>query len=168
MDHEWTDESEKPLIKWAEQAQTYKWMYSQKEINVYEHIALIAAAINAGINFTITLLPEKEQKYSLFITGILNIIALVITAIYKILTSERIPVEQRIAALAWDRLQRSIRIELSRMRDNRENYGSFVRLKHEEYDRLLECSPSLSDKVIKKYKEAVKKAEEKKKKENDV
>jgi len=166
MDQEWTDESEKVLVEWADKAGTYKWMYSQKEIVVYEHIALIAAAINAGINFTITLLPEKEQKYSLFITGILNIIALVITAIYKILTSERIPENQRIAYLGWNRLQRSIRIELSRHPDNRENCISFIRLKRDEYDRLMECSPSLSDKVIKKYKEAVKK--EKKEKENDV
>jgi len=168
MHQEWSDETEEILIKWGEQAQTYRWMYSQKEINVYEHIALIAAAINAGINFTITLLPEKEQKYSLFITGILNITALVITAIYKILTSQEIPVEQRIASLAWGRLYRSIQIELCKSRNDRENYTTFIKSKREEYDRLIECSPSISEKVIKKYQEVIKKQEKEKKKENYV
>jgi len=151
MDHNWNNETENLLQKWAYTAKRNEGMYSQKEMNIYEHISLIAAAINAGINFTITLLPEKEQKYSLFITGILNIIALLLTAIYKIYTTPEIPEENRWSAIAWGKLNHDIANELMRPPEQRENVDVFIMTIRNEFQKLRESSPTLSDEVKKKY-----------------
>jgi hypothetical protein len=159
MENTWNNEYENILVTWANRAQGYSWMYSRKEINIYEHISLIAVAINAGINFSITLLPEEKQQYSLFIMGILNIITLLLTAIYKIYTTPRIPEENRTSHIAWNKLYRNIKTQLALHPEQRENVKEFTKRISYEYDKLIEFSPTISDKVIQKYAELKKEKE---------
>ena len=93
----------------------YVWLYSQKEINIYEHISLIAAALNACINFTVTFLPDEYQELSLFITGIVNIITLTFTAFYKIFTTKAVPIEKEMISTEWEKLNKEATYLLKRV-----------------------------------------------------
>lgn len=143
------------LVTWSNKARGYVWMYSQPEINVYQHICLIAAALNAGVNFTVTLLPQEDQELSLFVIGIVNIITLTFTAFYKIFTSKDIPIEKQVTMDAWRSLLN--RIERQRMFNagSKEECEEFLSFLFDEYQRLQESSPPLSHKIFKQYKDAL-------------
>tara|TARA_Y100000589_G_scaffold321193_1_gene352193 strand:+ start:1626 stop:2168 length:543 start_codon:yes stop_codon:yes gene_type:complete len=150
----------KRLIRDKHKTQYYVWLYSQKEINIYEHISLIAAALNAAINFTITFLPDEYQELSLFITGIINIITLTFTAFYKIFTTKEVPIEKMVIAREWEKLNLEVTHLLNKLTfeqsettlDNDKSIVNEYLKIHDNCNELTQRSPEISIKQMVKLK----------------
>ena len=140
------------LKEFAEKAAIYSRLHSTPEINIYEYISLIGATINSIVNFVITLLPDEQKLLALYIMGFANIIFLTGAGIYKIIITPPVSVrpEHRIAAISWSKLKRDILIELAKYPKDRDKNS--LQIFRREFDKLIESSPDLSEKVIKKFK----------------
>ena len=58
----------------------------------------------------------------------------------------------RVSAIHYGKLSRSIRLQLTLPRDERAQDGSvFIEYCNQEYDRLIEQSPSIPKKIIKQF-----------------
>ena len=87
------------------------------------------------------------------IIGSVNIAVGIITTIQQYLKiSELNEVPHRVSAIAWDKYARNIRIELSKSPDERPSAGLFLKYNREEFDRLMETSPSIPESIIKEFK----------------
>jgi hypothetical protein len=55
----------------------------------------------------------------------------------------------RVAAIAWDKFARNIRIELAKAPNERMDASQFLKIGRQEFDRLMETSPSIPPDIIK-------------------
>jgi len=67
----------------------------------------------------------------------------VLNTIQQYLKISELKESHRISAIAWDKYARNIRIELSKAPNERMDAGHFLKLSRQEYDRLMESSPSI-------------------------
>ena len=58
----------------------------------------------------------------------------------------------RVAAIAWDKYARNIRIELAKAPKERPEAHMFLKYCRDEFDRLMETSPSVPEQIIKLFK----------------
>ena len=58
----------------------------------------------------------------------------------------------RVSSIAWDKFARNIRIELAKKPDERLDAGSFIKHCRDEFDRLMETSPTINDKIVGEFK----------------
>ena len=54
----------------------------------------------------------------------------------------------RVSSIAWDKFARNIRIELSKHPDERTDAKTFLKICRQEFDRLMETSPGISQDII--------------------
>jgi hypothetical protein len=57
-----------------------------------------------------------------------------------------------VASLSWDKFYRKIRVELAKSPDERQTVNIYLKLCNEEFDRLMETSPSIDAKIVKIFK----------------
>ena len=139
------------LMQWADKAAIYSRLYSIPEINIFEYISLIGATINSIVNFIITLLPDDRKILALYIMGFINIICITLAGLYKIIVTPPVTIraEHKFAAISWSKLNRNIKVELSKYPEDRDK--NMLTIFQNEFDKLMEASPILSEKVIKKF-----------------
>ena len=54
----------------------------------------------------------------------------------------------RVSSIAWDKFYKNIKIELAKHPSERINVTQMIKMCKEEFDRLIETSPVISDKIV--------------------
>ena len=154
----WSIENEKILVEWCDIAQCYKWLNTRSHIS-YAYInmwftipAIILSTFSGTASFAQESIPEKYKSMATMIVGSVNITVGIITTIQQYLKIAELNEAHRVAAIAWDKYARNIRIELSKAPEERPSAGLFLKYNREEFDRLMETSPSIPDSMIKEFK----------------
>jgi hypothetical protein len=92
---------------------------------------------------------EGQGLYAPMVIGSVNIFIGILTTIQQYLKISEYNESHRVSAIAWDKFARNIKIELAKHPDDRsEDAGHFLKTNREEFDRLMETSPSIPPGVI--------------------
>jgi hypothetical protein len=154
---EWTIEHEKILTEWGDKAMCYKWLHS-KANNMYSRLnawytipVIIISTLTGTANFAQERVPIAYQNYFVMIVGAFNITAGIISTIQQFLKITQLNEAHRVSSISWDKFYRNIKIELAKHPSERIDVNHMIKICKEEYDRLMETSPSIPDKIIKQF-----------------
>lgn len=154
---EWSKENEAILIEWCDVAQCYKWLNLRAHGQyAYLHAwftipAITLSTITGTASFAQTSVPDPYRQYAPMIIGAINICIGILTTVQQYLKISELNEAHRVSMIAWDKFSRNIRIELSKKPDERDDAGHFLKLCRHEYDRLMETSPIIPDKIIEEF-----------------
>ena len=168
----WKKESELLLKEWADKAQCFRWLHARSQqkyriINAWFTIpVIILSTVTGTANFAQEKVPAEYRGIMVVIIGSLNIIAGIISTIAQYLKVAEINEGHRIASLSWGKFHRRLKVELSSSPDDRSSPLQLVKDTREEYDRLVEISPPIPDKIIQKFMEQIVSKKIKEQKEN--
>lgn len=159
---EWTLEHENILVEWADKAMCYRWLHSRSNsmyssLNAWYTIpVIIISTLTGTANFAQERVPINYKNYFVMIVGGFNLLAGIITTVQQFLKITQLNEAHRVSSIAWDKFYRNIKIELAKHPDERMNVTQMIKLSKEEFDRLMETSPTIPDKIIDKFKEEFK------------
>lgn len=147
---EWSPENEKILVEWCDIAKCYKWLHTRahqdysKKHAWFTIPAIIMSTISGTASFAQGSLPLSMQTYAPMVIGSVNIFIGILTTIQQYLKISEYNESHRVSAIAWDKFARNIRIELAKHPDERSSEaGHFLKTNRDEFDRLMETSPSI-------------------------
>ena len=155
---EWTPEHETILIEWADKAMCYRWLHSKSNalyssLNAWYTIPVIVISTLTGTaNFAQERVPIEYQSYYVMIVGGFNILAGIITTIQQFLKITQLNEAHRVSSIAWDKFYRNIKIELAKHPSERIDVKQMVKMCKEEFDRLMETSPNIPEKIVNQFK----------------
>jgi hypothetical protein len=155
---EWTVEHEQILVEWADKAMCYRWLHSKSNamysyLNAWYTIPVIVISTLTGTaNFAQGRVPVMYQGAFAMIVGGFNILAGIITTIQQFLKITQLTEAHRVSSISWDKFYRNIKIELAKHPDERMNVLQMIKISKEEFDRLMETSPNIHDKIISRFK----------------
>jgi hypothetical protein len=155
---EWSPENELIMVEWCDVAQCYKWLNSRSHAKyAYLHAwftipAIIFSTISGTASFAQESFPESIKAYAPSVIGSINITIGILTTIQQYLKISELNEAHRVSSIAWDKFARNIRIELSKKPSERSEAGGFIKHCRLEFDRLMETSPDIIDKVVKDFK----------------
>jgi hypothetical protein len=84
--------------------------------------------------------------------GAVNLIAGILTTIQQFLKISELNEAHRVSSIAWGKFYRNIKVELAKSPKERTPVTQLLKYAKEEFDRLIETSPTLSDKVTAQFK----------------
>lgn len=155
---EWSPENEKILVEWCDVAQCYKWLNMRAHAK-YARLhawftipAIILSTISGTASFAQQSFPPSTQEFVPMAVGSLNIFIGILTTIQQYLKISELNESHRVSSIAWDKFARNIRIELAKAPAERLDAGTFIKHCRDEFDRLMETSPSIDDKIIGEFK----------------
>lgn len=155
---EWSPENEKILVEWCDVAQCYKWLNMRSHTKFsrlhawFTIPAIILSTISGTASFAQSSFPVSTQVYVPMAVGSLNIFIGILTTIQQYLKISELNESHRVSSIAWDKFARNIRIELAKKPEERLDAGAFIKHCRDEFDRLMETSPSISDKIVEEFK----------------
>jgi len=155
---EWTIEHEKILIEWADKAMCYRWLHSKanalySSLNAWYTIPVIVISTLTGTaNFAQERVPINYQNYFVMVVGSFNILAGIITTIQQFLKITQLNESHRVSSIAWDKFYRNIKIELAKHPLERIEPKQMLKMNKDEFDRLMETSPNIPEKIINQFK----------------
>jgi hypothetical protein len=155
---EWTAEHEQILIEWADKAMCYRWLHSKanamfNSLNAWYTIPVIVISTLTGTaNFAQERVPIGYQNYFSMIVGAFNILAGIITTIQQFLKITQLNEAHRVSSIAWDKFYRNIKIELAKHPIERIDAKQMIKMSKEEFDRLMETSPNVPEKIVQNFK----------------
>lgn len=150
----WKEEEEKILEEWADKAQCFEWMHNKthtiyKKKNGYYTIpVIIISTITGTANFAQERIPTDYVSMYVMIIGSLNILAGILTTVYQYLKISELNESNRVAYLSWGKFYRDVKTELSKHPLDRMRPKELLKLSKNEYDRLVEISPPIPQKII--------------------
>jgi len=151
----WSPTNEKIAVEWCDIAQCYKWLHYHSHqkystLQMWFTIpAIIFSTISGTASFAQASLPLSMQVYAPMVIGSVNIFIGILTTIQQYLKISEYNESHRISAISWDKFARNIKIELAKHPDDRsEDAGHFLKTNREEFDRLMETSPSIPPEII--------------------
>ena len=155
---DWTREHERILIEWADKAMCFRWLHSE-EHNVYARKlmwftipVIIMSTVTGTANFAQERLPTNLRSYAAMSIGAVNIFAGILTTIQHFLKVSELNEAHRVASIAWDKFYRNTKVELAKTPSERIPVMQLLKSSKEEYDRLMETCPTISDPIIEKFK----------------
>jgi len=158
-EHKWKSEHEKILVEWADKAMCYRWLHgtshqSYSNVNAWFTIpVIIMSTLTGTANFAQDRFPEDIRPMAQMGIGAVNIFAGILTTIAQFLKISELNEAHRVSSISWDKLYRNIKVELAKSRKERMHVGHMLKMYKEEYDRLMETSPSINEKTITLFKE---------------
>ena len=154
----WSKESEKIPSEWCDIAKCYKWLHNRAHqkysvLHAWFTIpAIIFSTISGTASFAQASLPLSFQAYAPMVIGSVNIIIGIFTTIQQYMKISELNESYRVSSIAWDKFARNISIELSKAPEERSmDAGHFLKVYREEFDRLMETSPSIPNEVTKEF-----------------
>ena len=153
----WSPENEEIMVEWCDVAQCYKWLNNRAHIGYskqnawYTIPAIVLSTISGTASFATSTLPPTAQEYAPVVIGTINIFIGILTTIQQYLKISELNEAHRVSSIAWDKFARNIRIELAKKPEERLDAGTFLKHCRDEYDRLMETSPSISQFVINEF-----------------
>jgi len=157
---EWSPENELIMVEWCDIAQCYKWLNSRAHKGYsYMHAwftipAITLSTISGTASFAQASLPVKYQTFAPMVIGALNIFIGILTTIQQYLKISELNEAHRVSSISWDKFARNIRIELSKSPDERMEAKQFIKICRQEFDRLMETSPSINQNVVDEFNKA--------------
>lgn len=153
----WTDEQEDLMEKWADVAQSYRWLHDKCE-KLYSRsnmcitipviiLSTLTGTASVGMNSFIGDQPDA-QKYAQIGIGGISIIAGILTTLGNFFKYAQLSESNRVAGIAWGKFQRQIAVELSLHPNDRLDSMDFIKICRSELDRLIEQSPAIPDTII--------------------
>jgi len=161
-DVDWTQEHEQILIEWADKAMCYRWLHSKSNglyssLNAWYTIPVIVISTLTGTaNFAQNRVPIEYQNYFAMVVGGFNILGGIISTIQQFLKITQLNESHRVSSIAWDKFYRNVKIELAKHPSERIQPGQMLKMSKEEFDRLMETSPNIPDKIIQVFKTSFK------------
>lgn len=155
---EWTPEHEGILIEWADKAMCYRWLHSKSNalyarLNAWYTIpVIIISTITGTANFAQERVPVEYQNYFAMIVGTFSIAAGIITTIQQFLKITQLNEAHRVSGIAWDKFYRNIKIELAKHPFERIDVRQMIKMSKEEFDRLMETSPTIPETIVGEFK----------------
>jgi hypothetical protein len=126
-------------------------MYSA--LNAWYTIPVIVISTLTGTaNFAQERVPLKYQNFYVMIVGGFNILAGIITTIQQFLKITQLNEAHRVSSIAWDKFYRNIKIELAKHPSERIDPKQMLKMSKEEFDRLIETSPNIPEKIVTQFK----------------
>jgi regulator of sigma D len=159
---EWTAEHEGILIEWADKAMCFKWLHSKahehySSLNtMYTIPVIVISTLTGTANFAQERVPLQYQNLFVMTVGGFNILAGIISTIQQFLKISQLNESHRVGGIAWDKFYRNIKIELAKHPHERKDVTKFIDFCKEEFDRLMETSPSIPEKIINEFKSTFK------------
>lgn len=156
---EWTEEHENILIEWADKAMCYRWLHSKAhhkyaKANAWFTIpVIIMSTITGTANFAQDRFSDDVKPLASMCIGAVNIFAGILTTIQQFLKISELNESHRVASIAWDKFYRNIKVELAKSPIERTPVIQLIRHSKDEFDRLMETSPSISNDIIKSFNE---------------
>ena len=157
---QWSPENEKIAVEWCDIAKCYKWLHTRAHQKFsYMHAwftipAIILSTISGTASFAQGSLPISMQTMAPMVIGSVNIFIGILTTIQQYLKISEYNESHRVSAIAWDKFARNIRIELAKHPDERSSdAGQFLKTNRDEFDRMMETSPSIPMSVTKEFLE---------------
>ncbi len=155
---DWSIENEKILVEWCDIAQCYKWL-NMKAHSSYSYMnawftipAIILSTISGTASFAQESIPSNYKSMAILLVGTVNIGVGILTTIQQFLKISELNEAHRVASIAWDKYARNIRIELAKAPDERPEAHMFLKYCRDEFDRLMETSPSIPEASINLFK----------------
>lgn len=155
---EWSPEHEEILIEWADKAMCYRWLHSKSNamystLNAWYTIPVIVISTLTGTaNFAQERVPLEYQNWFVMVVGGFNIMAGIITTVQQFLKITQLNESHRVSSIAWDKFYRNVKIELAKHPSERIDPRQMLKMSKEEFDRLIETSPNIPEKIIQQFK----------------
>jgi len=153
----WGPEHERVLAEWADKANCYNWLHTKchekfHKLHIWYTVPVIVMSTLTGTaNFAQSKIPESFQGYATMIIGAVNITAGIITTVQQFLKINELNEGHRVASIAWDKFYRRIKVELSKKPEERPKVDVFFKSATDEFDRLMETSPSIEPDILKRF-----------------
>lgn len=153
-EQEWKVEHEQILVEWADKAMCYRWLHATSHQYYYKTNTwftipvIIMSTLTGTANFAQDKIDEQYRPYAQMTIGAVNIFAGILTTIAQFLKIGELNEAHRASSISWDKFYRNIRVELAKSRDERMHVNHMLKMCKEEFDRLMETSPSIGDKII--------------------
>jgi hypothetical protein len=154
----WAPEHEEILIEWADKAMCYRWLHSKSNA-LYSYLnalytipVIIISTLTGTANFAQQRVPIQYQAYFMMIVGGFNLLGGIVTTIQQFLKITQLNEAHRVSCIAWDKFYRNIKIELAKHPSERIEVKQMIKMNKEEFDRLMETSPNIPEKIIHQFK----------------
>jgi hypothetical protein len=154
---EWSTQHEQILIEWADKAIVYRWLHSTSHISFASKArwftipVIIVSTLTGTANFAQERVPDKYIPWYNIAVGTANILAGIVTTVQQFLKINELNEAHRVSSISWDKFYRNIKLELAKSRNERMHAYQMLKISKEEFDRLMETSPSINPKIIKKF-----------------
>ena len=153
----WQPYHEDIFVDWADKASCYKWLhlkahskYNWKR-NLFTIPVIIMSTLTGTANFALERFPVEYKDIASIGIGSVNILAGIITTVAQFLKINELCESHRVAFIAWDKLYRSIRIELIKCPNERTDVKYLLKVSKDEFDRLMETSPQIDKDLLNKF-----------------
>ena len=153
----WKAEEEELLKQWGDKSQCYQWMHRkaresyQTKNALYTIPVIVISTITGTANFAQDRFSDNAKPYVAMIIGTMSIIAGIITTVSQFLKVSELNESHRIASLSWGKFYRDINAELIRHPLDRIPADEFIKKCKEEYNRLVEISPFVPNKILRNF-----------------
>lgn len=150
---DWTPDHENILVEWADKAMCYRWLHAKSHSHYSKANAwftipvIIMSTLTGTANFAQDRFSEKIKPLVAMGIGGVNIFAGILTTIQQFLKIGELNEAHRVSSISWDKFYRNIKVELAKSPEERIHVIQMLKIAKEEFDRLMETSPSVSDKV---------------------
>ena len=149
----WGKEHDDILVDWADKAMCYRWLHNRENEhynrkNMWFTIpVIIISTVTGTANFAQEHFPNHRSTMAMAI-GSFNIVAAIITTISQFLKVAEVNEAHRVAALSWDKFYRNVRLTLTKKPIERMPPDQQLKLVKEEFDRMMELAPPISQQVV--------------------
>jgi hypothetical protein len=136
----------------------YRWLHSKANamyayLNaLYTIPVIIISTLTGTANFAQQRVPEEYQALFMMSVGGFNLFAGIVSTIQQFLKITQLNEAHRVSSIAWDKFYRNIKIELAKHPIERMDVKHMIKMCKEEFDRLMETSPNIPEKIIKEFK----------------
>tara|TARA_B110000285_G_scaffold233880_1_gene309022 strand:- start:51 stop:1157 length:1107 start_codon:yes stop_codon:yes gene_type:complete len=158
----WTVEHENVFIEWSDKAMCYRWLHSKSYKNYsfrnawYTIPVIVMSTITGTANFAQERFPPEYKVMAQMLIGGINILAGILTTIQQFLKITELNEGHRVSAISWGKFVRNVTVILAKSPLERENTPiELLNRYKEEFDRLMEVSPDIEDKVIINFKQVI-------------
>jgi hypothetical protein len=155
-DNKWSLEQEELLAEWAEKASCYRWLHNKAEKQyrcrnyLFTIPVIIFSTLTGTANFAMdSFVPTEQKKMAMGIVGGVNIFAGIMSTLQNFLRYAELMEGHRSSGVSWSKFSRNITVELALDEKRRKPAGDFLKVSRAEFDRLIEQSPSIDEKIIK-------------------
>jgi hypothetical protein len=159
----WSRDQEELLATWSDKAACYRWLHDKTEKRFTTYNAwftipvIILSTLSGTANFGLTSIfpPGLAGVAQLGIGGV-TLLTGIISTIANFLRYAQGMESNRVAGIAWGKLQRKIAIELALSPIQRVDAMDFLKLCRAEMDRLIEQSPQIPEDIIEAFERTFK------------
>lgn len=150
-------EEEELLRECADKAQCYRimhtWDYNDYKIQAmwFTIPVIILSTLTGTANFAQSSFPDEVVEYAPMMIGSINIVAGIVTTISQFLRVNELQEGHRVASLSWGKYSRNLKYELSRHPKDRTPITEMMKISKQEFDRLMETSPPITEKTVNKF-----------------